>query len=250
MANKGSWEETQSLCGPAKGCNAICVSSPADQVMETSLSHSQKEKIKPNTTAALWAFSNQQIQALLPLALLSLALIPQSHQFVISSISCLFHLLFSSHSFSSLSLYLGGSTHDYAHPTTPSYWLTATIAYPIFPYIMQQFLQVTYSSSTTLRRQQTRSSPTYRWKIPNPFGTMFQNTVIFNQQHCENLRTHKSLLKCQYYLHINSQTSMAPNWLSSYRRNLTFYDHHKEFKCDCLNILGGKQEYFRGHHNY
>lgn len=60
--------------GPEKGCNAtlhiIQRFSPADQVMEMSLTHSQKEKIKPNTIAALWAFSNQQIQALLSLALL------------------------------------------------------------------------------------------------------------------------------------------------------------------------------------
>jgi len=35
-----------------------------------SLTHSQKKKIKPNTIAALWAFSNQQIQALPLLALL------------------------------------------------------------------------------------------------------------------------------------------------------------------------------------
>ena len=41
---------------------------------------------------------------------------------------------------------------------------------------------------------------------------MSQNTVIFKQQqHCENLKTHESLLKCQYYLHVNSQTSMAPD---------------------------------------
>jgi len=40
---------------------------------------------------------------------------------------------------------------------------------------------------------------------------MSQTTVMFNQQHCENLKTHKSLLKRQYYLHVNSQTSMAPD---------------------------------------
>jgi hypothetical protein len=77
MANEGGWEEAQSrYVGPEKGCNATLFNmqkfSPADQVIETSLSltHSQKEKIKPNTIAALWAFLNQQIQALLPLALL------------------------------------------------------------------------------------------------------------------------------------------------------------------------------------
>jgi len=36
----------------------------------------------------------------------------------------------SSHSFIPFSYYLKGSTYDFAHATTPSYWLTATIPYP------------------------------------------------------------------------------------------------------------------------